>query len=51
MLDDFISALGDYSGDDAKKVSAVSYSTLADDSFNCAIRDIVTRKYKLKMKQ
>lgn len=51
MLDDFISALGDYRDDDAKKVSAVSYSPLTDDSFNRAIRDIVTRKYKLKVKQ
>ena len=51
MLDDFISALDDSGGDDSRKISAVSYRPLADDSFNRSIRDIAARKYKLKVKQ
>ncbi len=51
MLDDFISALGDYSGGYDEKISAVSYSPPYDDGFNRAVNDIVTRKYKLKVKR
>ena len=51
MLDDFISALGDSNDSDGRKVSTVSYHSRRDDDFNRVVADIVTKKYKLKVKQ
>ena len=47
MLDDFISVLGNFDGDDSKKVNVVSYRSPSDNDFNNAILDIVTQKYNL----